>query len=439
MILIGGVLGIVILTTIALETTLKVTHHHFMSFTEAAEAVIGRLVGIQTETVPQHINVFLAPTLLALGIGLAAGVALLFTRPVINRTTTDRLKHNSSLLDPLGKKVRELVSHWGNNSLDYFILRNDKQYFFHSDCLISYRVISAICLVSPDPIGPDDMRERTWSLFRQFVDKQGLPVAVMAASEEWLPIYRNSGMHDFYLGDEAIIEVNNFNLEGGKMKGLRQAYNRIANYGYYATFHNPTPANQEIREELKVIMEKGRKGEGERGFSMSLNRLFDTQDPDLLLTVVHNKDGFPVGFCQFVPFMGNKGYSLDLMRRDNGQHPNGLIDFLIISTIKYLANSQVEILSLNFTVMRSLLSGEMGEGLLKKTEQRFYQWLSSSKELQIESLWRFSAKYHPIWKPRYIVIDSPEHLLPITIAIVQAEAIRELPLVGRLVSPVSID
>ncbi|EQD53984.1 protein containing DUF470, partial [mine drainage metagenome] len=153
-----------------------------MSFTEAAEAVIGRLVGIQTEALPQHINVFLSPTLLALGIGLVTGVALLFTRPVINRSTTDRLKDNSP---PLEKKVRELVSHWGNNSLDYFILRNDKQYFFHSNCLISYRVISGICIVSPDPIGPDDMRERTWSLFRQFVDKQGLPVAVMAASEEW--------------------------------------------------------------------------------------------------------------------------------------------------------------------------------------------------------------------------------------------------------------
>ena len=44
----------------------------------------------------------------------------------------------------------------------------------------------------------------------------------------------------------------------------------------------------------------------------------------------------PVAFCQYVPAPGIAGYSLDLMRRDDGEHPNGLIDFVVVDTIEHL-------------------------------------------------------------------------------------------------------
>ena len=63
----------------------------------------------------------------------------------------------------------------------------------------------------------------------------------MGGGEDWLPIYRATGMHDIYIGDEAVVDVQEFSLAGGHMKGLRQAYNRIAKYGYTASFHDPAP------------------------------------------------------------------------------------------------------------------------------------------------------------------------------------------------------
>jgi lysyl-tRNA synthetase class 2 len=60
---------------------------------------------------------------------------------------------------------------------------------------------------------------------------------------------------------------------------------------------------------------------------MMLGRLFDSRDTGLLLTLVEGPDGAPVAMCQFVPSPAIGGYSLDLMRRDPGEHPNGLLDF----------------------------------------------------------------------------------------------------------------
>ena len=70
-------------------------------------------------------------------------------------------------------------------------------------------------IVSPDPIGPLAERWTAWTAFRSFADEHGWTVAVMGAGEAWLPIYRASGMHDLYVGDEGLVDVRRFTLDGG--------------------------------------------------------------------------------------------------------------------------------------------------------------------------------------------------------------------------------
>ena len=55
--------------------------------------------------------------------------------------------------------------------------------------------------------------------------------------------------------------------------------------------------------------------------------------------------------------------------------------------------------------------------------------------MQIESLWKFNAKFDPDWLARYAIYDSPEHLLDVAVAIARAESFWELPLVGRFLMP----
>ena len=225
----------------------------------------------------------------------------------------------------------------GGGTLDYFALREDKRWFFHGDSLVAYAVFGGVCLVSPDPIGPVAEREAVWGAFWRFADSCGWVVAVMAGSEEWFPLYGAKGMHHIYIGDEAVVDVQHFSLAGGHRKGLRQARNRIAHHGYTATFCDPSRLDRPTAERLTGLMPQGRRGEFERGFSMMLGRLFDRHDEGLLMCVVTGPDGEPAAMCQLVPAPDIGGYSLDLMRRDRGDHPNGLVDFALVSTIEHLA------------------------------------------------------------------------------------------------------
>ena len=60
-------------------------------------------------------------------------------------------------------------------------------------------------------------------------------------------------------------------------------------------------------------------------------------------------------------------------------------------------------------------------------------WLSDS--MQIESLWKYNAKFDPDWHPRYAVYDSAENFLTSAIAVAKAESFWELPLIGRFFAP----
>jgi lysylphosphatidylglycerol synthetase-like protein (DUF2156 family) len=332
-------------------------------------------------------------------------------------------------------KAREIVAAYGQGTLDYFALRSDKQYWFSEtgETLVAYAVYGGVCLVSPDPIGPVSERDEAWAAFRRFADRRGWNVAVMGAGEEWLPVYRESGMHDLYVGDEAVVDATRFNLDGGRYKGLRQAVNRVAKYGYTISFHDPAVLPADLEAKLREVMTKSRRGDVERGFSMTLGRVFCPEDEGLLLAVVHDKDGQPVAFCQYVPAAGIDGYSLDLMRRDEGEHPNGLIDFAVVETLRHLRATGKRGLGLNFATMRAVLAGESGHGVTQRAQRWFLRRMSDS--MQIESLWRFNAKYDPEWQPRYAVYDAPEHMVPAALAVARAESFWELPLIGRFLVP----
>ena len=116
-------------------------------------------------------------------------------------------------------------------------------------------------------------------------------------------------------------------------------------------------------------------------------------------------------------------------RRDTS---NGLLDFALCSTIAHLKEIGMKGLSLNFAALRSVLEGESGDGVTQRVERWALRRLSGV--LQIETLWRFNAKYEPTWLPRYIVFDSAEQFVPVVVQIMRAESLTEVPVIGRLLT-----
>ncbi len=283
-------------------------------------------------------------------------------------------------------------------------------------------------------VGPVGERLDAWADAMDLADTNGWYISVLGASAPWLPIYRAAGLSEVYMGDEAIVDCQVFSLKGKSMKSLRGAYNRVSKSGYRVEVMQSLEASAELRTQLEDLATETRQGEAERGFSMTLSRMFDDRDTGLLLAVCLDPEGKPVAFNQYVPASHVNGYSLDLMRRtsDPGA-PNGLTDFVIIETINWLAERGLNGLGLNFAVMRAVVAGETGSGPWQSAEKSLFHRFSDS--MQIESLWNFNKKYDPQWRPRYSVADDRAHLPRAGLAIARAESVSELPLVGRFMKP----
>lgn len=376
---------------------------------------LGDVFGFHYAELPQaeRVTIFLV----ALGAGGVLGYVLTTPR-MLRRGAGAGLEH-----------ARGVVRRYGHDSLDYFALRDDKDFFAADGGIVAYRIIGGVCLVSPDPIGPDPIA--TWARFREHADEQGWPVAVLAADEEWAHRYSAAGGVSLYLGDEALVDVRGFTLEGRANRGLRQAVNRMLRAGYRVEFSLVRDLTAETRRALLDVAAKVRRGVQERGFAMALGRIADPDDPNLLIAICRDGDGEVCGFCQFVPAPAVNGWSLDVMRRDGRRHPNGMMDLIVAETISYLREQGQQHVSLNFALLRSLVEGE--DLPMRGFVRRLLRWLV--RNVQMDSLYRFNSKFTPLWRPRFVCVDSTEYIVPALFALISAEGFYEVPIIGRLLVP----
>jgi len=162
---------------------------------------------------------------------------------------------------------------------------------------------------------------------------------------------------------------------------------------------------------------------------MALGRLLDESDPDCVF-VAARQDGIVRAFLQFVPW-GTDGMSLDVMRRDS-EAEAGVNELMIVEALRAAPSLGVCRVSLNFAAFRSALErGEkLGAGPVIKAWRRAL--LFASRWLQIESLYRFNAKFLPSWQPRFLVYPSGSDLPRVGLAALEAEAFLTWPSLGRL-------
>ncbi len=328
------------------------------------------------------------------------------------------------------ERARSIVARYGGGTLDYFALRDDKDWFMVGESVVAHSVRGGVCLVSPDPIGPVAERTATWAEFLRYANEFGWSVCVIGASAPWRSIYEASSLRTVYLGDEAVVDCSSFSLAGGERKSLRQAVGRVARGGWTTTFHDPLELPAGDREQIEQMSGESRRGEVERGFSMTLSRMFDEHDTGLLISVTRSAEGRVDAFCHWTPAADIDGWSLDVMRRrlDVEDLPNGLIDATIVASIEEVARRGQHGLGLNFAVMRDRLSSEPQTRVEELVQPLLHRL---SRGTQMASLSAFNEKFGPSWVPRYLVLDAAEFVATQALAVAGAEGVTELPVIGR--------
>lgn len=364
---------------------------------------------------------------LPIGLGLMSLVAIfgaasiLFRRHPVDHDSTGHHSRRAAL---------SLIRAHGRDTLAFFKLRRDADLFFSRDgkALLGYRVTKGVLLLSGDPIGPAESLPALLRELCSYAERSGLAIGAIGVSADLLPLYRTAGLHSLYLGDEAIVDTEGFSLEGRAIRKLRQSVHRLDAAGFTAALHDVDELDGAALVELESVSARWRGDAPERGFSMAMDGLVGADQQGTVVVVTRDPGGVIRGFLHFVPTFGRPAMSLSLMRRDR-ETPNGLTEFLVVRAIELLRERGIAEVSLNFAAFARVFSNPSG-----RWERSFaYLLRLANPFFQIESLYRFNAKFRPHWEPRYLLYERMIGLPRTGIAALAAEG-----LLPRLVAPTAV-
>jgi lysyl-tRNA synthetase class 2 len=385
------------------------------SFGNVFLTVIEGMVGVTgpIEFASERISDTVGVALAAFGVFTLIVPLWLFVRPI---------KPEPKMTEEELQLVKTLVMRdEDQDSLGYFATRRDKSIIWSDNkkAGIAYRVQNGVMLASGDPFGEYSLWGETIEKFLAYASLHAWTPAVMGASdlggEVWV---EKANMLAVDIGDEAIINVSDFTLEGRPMGNVRHMVNRVTKAGYstYSSrFGDLTP---QVQEQIRALTKRWRYGTAERGFSMAMDRFGEEIDSDALITVAQIA-GEVKGILYFVPWGKNK-ISLDRMQRERGVD-SGLNELMIAQTVAYARENGMTHISLNFAAFRSLFerADKISAGPITRTTRNLIRF--ASNWFRIESLYRFNAKFQPEWRTRYVLYPKASDLLRVGYSALRAE------------------
>jgi phosphatidylglycerol lysyltransferase len=312
-------------------------------------------------------------------------------------------------------RARAIGQRFGRGALLPFQLGDDKFVFSPADedGVVVYGVAGGTAVVLGDPIGPEEDAPKVLAAFLARCHKVGRMPVFYQASGPGGRALAEAGFRLFRVGQEAVIELGDFDLTGPRRANLRHTITRCRKAGVSVRWF-PSGIDPKVEPglvgELEAIDESWRKGTGpELGFTISQ---FDVRNlrwqPNAVAVA---QDGRALGFTTLWPTGSDGGWVLDLMRR-TADSPPGVVEFCIAEAASALRASGSTTLSLGLAPLARLdPAGPAEERLLALGARLVRRWYD------VRGLAFFKSKFDPVWVPRYGAIRRRRNILGFAIAL----------------------
>ncbi len=349
---------------------------------------------------------------------LIAGTAIVYAgfavfRPVIYRFGT--LPRERTL-------ARTIADQYSRTTLDYFKLWPDKSYFFTPShrCFLAYGVSGNNALVLGDPVGPESEIEFAIHAFLEFCRDNGWYVGFHQALPDFLPLYQQARMKKLKIGDDAIVELKDFTLEGKSKKEFRYKVRQLEGMGIH-TIEFPPPVPPNVITQLKDVSNEWLRipGRRERGFTLGLfNEDYIRSTP---VVAAVDKDGEILAFVNLIGMRSLNELTIDLMRRRT-EAPNGIMDYLMVKVLLYAKEHGYERFNLGMAPMAGFQEHEEATAE-ERAIHSFFQQLNFL--FSYRGLRQYKAKFATSWEPRYLIFSGVLDLPRLALALRRVSEIRE--------------
>ena len=232
----------------------------------------------------------------------------------------------------------------------------------------------------------------------------------MCARRRWVPCffqtdaalrdgYRTSGFRLIKFGEEAVVEVDRFDLVSPTRADARHEVARARRAGLeVVTVWDPQPPGG-LWTELEQVSRDWLQGRGGREMGFSLGRLRDV-DGSTRYTVARDRNGRVHAFCSWIE-MGDDRMALDLIRR-RPDAAAGAVDLCIVTAIERSRVDGRAWVSLGSVPFRETLDDAPDGRLARQT--RAYLYAHGFWGYSYRGLSHFKAKFATGWESRDIAV-----------------------------------
>jgi len=315
------------------------------------------------------------------------------------------------------RRVREKILFHSQNSLGYFGMMADKKYYWSKDgeWLVVYKVGNGVAVVLGEPIGSGPDLKLVVREFMEYAHGLGLVVVFLGVSERVGSELGKLGFGVVKYGEEAVIRLNNFDLEGSRLAEVRHCVSRMTQregveYGWYQMDGMPWKVVVEISK-LHQVWQQSKMGPG---LTFSVNFYPLPVEKEAWVLVVGRVGGEVWGGFTFFPYWAGKGMVLDEMLRDQ-KAPNGMVEAAIAEAAEFFRGRGVEELSLGMAPLADVEPQKQKPVVAKGFELIFDH---VKRVYGYKSLFRFKQKFNPDWQHRYLVYENPTQLPRVMVGLV---------------------
>jgi phosphatidylglycerol lysyltransferase len=294
-------------------------------------------------------------------------------------------------------RARAIVAR-ATESLPHVALVGDKALLFSpaGDAFLMYGVEGPSWVSMGDPVGDERAATELAWRFRELSDRHGGWACFYQVGPACLPRYLDMGLALFRLGEEAIVPLAAFSLDGSERRALRQSYHRGEREGLRFEVV-PAAEVPPLVPELRRVSDAwlAEKNVREKGFSVgSFDARYLCEGPIALA----RHDGRVVAFANLWETSSRAELSIDLMRHVPDA-PRSSMDFLFVSIMVWGKAQGYASFSLGMAPLSGLEDRALAP-LWTKVGARLYR--HGEYFYNFQGLRQYKEKYAPEWRPRYL-------------------------------------
>ena len=204
---------------------------------------------------------------------------------------------------------------------------------FDGQVLIAYAKYSDRAVVLGDPVGEESLISEGIQEFQRFLDIYGYRAIFYQVDEKNLSMYHENGYYFFKLGEEALVDLQAFEMTGSSRRSFRNTLKRFEKDGFTFEVLSP-PFSDALLDQLEQVSTEWLGNRNEMSFSVGWFDRAYLQKAPVAVVKKTSTDEIIAFVSMKYHDLNKEQIGIDLMRFKN-HVPNSTMDFIFIQLLIY--------------------------------------------------------------------------------------------------------